>query len=44
MNNLRNLAEVLRTCDNEILVDPEIGRKALRATQRMVDFVAARKD
>jgi len=44
MNNLRNLAEVLRTGDNEILVDPEIGRKALRATQRMVDFVAARKD
>jgi len=44
MNNLRNLAEVLRTGDNEIHVDPEIARKALRATQRMVDFVAARKD
>ena len=44
MNNLRNLAEVLKTGNNEIHVDPEIGRKALRATQRMVDFVAARKD
>jgi quinolinate synthase len=43
MNNLRNLAEVLRTGSNEILVDPEVGRKALRATQRMVDFVASRR-
>ncbi|MGD2112628.1 MAG: quinolinate synthase NadA [Gammaproteobacteria bacterium] len=42
MNNLRNLAEVLRTGSNEIHVDPEVGRKALRATQRMVDFVAGR--
>jgi quinolinate synthase len=40
MNNLRNLAEVLRNGNNEIHVDPEIGRKALIATQRMVDFVA----
>jgi len=44
MNSLRNLAEVLRTGNNEIHVDPEVGRKALIATQRMVDFVAARKD
>jgi quinolinate synthase len=43
MNNLRNLADVLRTGSNEILVDPEVGRKALRATQRMVDFVATRR-
>lgn len=43
MNNLRNLAEVLRTGSNEVLVDPEVGRKALRATQRMIDFVAARR-
>lgn len=42
MNNLRNLAEVLRTGSNEIHVDPEVGRKALRATQRMVDFVAGK--
>ena len=42
MNNLRNLVEVLRNGANEIHVDPEISRKALRATQRMVDF-AARK-
>ncbi|MEZ5543412.1 MAG: quinolinate synthase NadA [Pseudomonadota bacterium] len=42
MNNLRNLAEVLRTGSNEIQVDPEVGRKALRATQRMVDFAAGK--
>ncbi len=42
MNHLRNLAEVLRTGSNEIHVDPETGRRALRATQRMVDFAAAR--
>jgi quinolinate synthase len=40
MNHLRNLAEVLRTGSNEIHVPEEIGRKALRATQRMVDFAA----
>jgi quinolinate synthase len=43
MNQLRNLAEVLRTGSNEIHVDPEVGRRALRATQRMIDFAAARK-
>ncbi len=42
MNHLRNLAEVLRTGANEIHVPPEIGRKALKATQRMVDFAAGR--
>jgi len=40
MNSLRNLAGVLRNGDNEIHVDAEVGRMALRATQRMVDFVA----
>ncbi len=40
MNNLRNLAEVLRTGSNEIQVPAEVGRRALRATQRMVDFAA----
>jgi quinolinate synthase len=43
MNHLRNLAEVLRTGRNEIHVDEDIRKKALRATQRMVDFVAARR-
>ena len=47
MNGLKNLLETLRaapTVDrsgasrNEILVDPEIGRKAKVAIQRMVDF------
>jgi len=42
MNNLRNLAEVLRTGRNEIHVPGEIGKRALRATQRMVDFVAGK--
>jgi quinolinate synthase len=42
MNHLRNLAEVLRTGSNEIHVPEDIGRRARKATQRMVDFVAAR--
>jgi quinolinate synthase len=42
MNNLRNLAEVLRTGSNEIHVPEDVGRRARRATQRMVDFVAGR--
>ncbi len=43
MNSLGNLAEVLKTGNNEIHVDPDVGRKALIATQRMVEFVATRK-
>jgi len=43
MNHLRNLAEVLRTGSNEIHVPEAIRRKALRATQRMVDFVAGQR-
>jgi quinolinate synthase len=42
MNHLRNLADVLRNGTNEIHVPREIGEKALQATQRMVDFAAAR--
>jgi quinolinate synthase len=38
MNNLRNLAEILKTGSNEIQVPEDIRIKALRATQRMVDF------
>lgn len=43
MNHLRNLAEVLRNGTNEIQVPEDIRKKALKATQRMVDFAAANK-
>jgi quinolinate synthase len=43
MNGLQNLAEVLETGKNEIHVDPEIGRQAKRAIDRMLDFAAAKK-
>ena len=38
MNSLRNLKEVLETGDNEIFVAEEIRIKALKSTQRMIDF------
>ncbi len=38
MNGLFNLAEVLETGDNEIHIDPEIGRRAVLPIQRMLDF------
>jgi quinolinate synthase len=44
MNNLRNLAEVLKKGGNEIHVPEAIRRKALTATQRMVDFTSRQKD
>jgi quinolinate synthase len=43
MNGLQNLADVLEKGDNEIHVDPEIGRQARRAIDRMLDFAAAKK-
>jgi quinolinate synthase len=43
MNGLQNLAEVLETGRNQIHVDPEIGRQAKRAIDRMLDFAAAKK-
>ncbi|GAB3387769.1 quinolinate synthase NadA [Massilia agri] len=43
MNGLKNLAEVLENGANEVHVDPEIGRQAKRAIDRMLDFAAARK-
>jgi len=43
MNNLRNLAEVLQIGRNEIFVPEEIRKKALRATQRMIDFAAGQR-
>ncbi len=42
MNNLHNLAEVIRHGHNEIHVDEDVRIRALRATQRMVDFAASR--
>ncbi len=43
MNGLQNLADVLEHGGNEIHVDPAIGRQAVRAIDRMLDFAAARK-
>ncbi|MBQ5941081.1 MULTISPECIES: quinolinate synthase NadA [unclassified Massilia] len=43
MNGLRNLAEVLESGANQVHVDPEIGRQAKRAIDRMLDFAAAKK-
>lgn len=43
MNGLKNLAEALECGANEVHVDPEIGRQAKRAIDRMLDFAAAKK-
>ena len=43
MNGLQNLAQVLETGANEIHIDREAGRKALRGIQRMLDFAASRQ-
>jgi quinolinate synthase len=43
MNGLQNLADVLENLNNEIHVDPEVGRQAVRAIDRMLDFAAAKK-
>ena len=43
MNTLRNLAEVLQSSRNEVFVPEEIRKKALRATQRMIDFAAGQR-
>jgi quinolinate synthase len=43
MNGLRNLARVLETGENEVHVEPEIGRKAYRCIDRMLRFAAQRK-
>ncbi len=37
-NGLRKLARVLETGDNEILVDADIGRRAVRSINRMLEF------
>ena len=38
MNGLRNLAEVLQSGNNEIHIDPEIGKRAKVSIERMLDF------
>ncbi len=43
MNGLRQLAHVLETGENEIVVDPAVGARAKRPIDRMLDF-AARQD
>jgi quinolinate synthase len=43
MNGLRNLAAVLENMNNEVFVDPEIGKLAVRSIDRMLDFAAAKK-
>ncbi|NHZ35908.1 quinolinate synthase NadA [Massilia rubra] len=43
MNGLQNLADVLESGSNEIHVDPQVGKEAVRAIDRMLDFAAAKK-
>jgi len=43
MNGLKNLAQTLESGANEIRIDLEAGRKALKGIQRMLDFAQARK-
>lgn len=41
MNALQNLEAVLTRADQEVLVDPEVGRRALVPIQRMLEFARA---
>ncbi|MFN2329869.1 MAG: quinolinate synthase NadA [Chromatocurvus sp.] len=43
MNGLENLSTVFERSDNEILVDPDIGEKAMRPLRRMLDFAAGNR-
>lgn len=43
MNGLENLAECLEKGTNEVLVDPELGKKAMVPLQRMLNFAAENK-
>ncbi len=43
MNGLENLAAVLESGSNEVLVAPEIAQKAVHSINRMLDFAAAQK-
>jgi quinolinate synthase len=42
MNELENLATVFERNDNEILVDPELGARAVAPLRRMLDFASGR--
>ncbi len=42
MNSLRKVEQALMTGENEILVDPDIGRKARVTIQRLMDFTKGR--
>jgi quinolinate synthase len=42
MNDLRNLAQVLETGENEIWVDEAVRVRALKATQRMLAFASGK--
>jgi len=43
MNGLQNLADVLENMGNEIHVDADTGKAAVRSINRMLDFAAAKK-
>lgn len=43
MNGLANLAAVLETGGNEILIDPLVGKGAVKCIGRMLDFAAVQK-
>jgi quinolinate synthase len=43
MNGLRNLASVLETGANEILIEESVRAQARLSIQRMLDFAAAEK-
>ncbi len=43
MNGLQNLADALENMNNEVHVDPDIGRQASKSIKRMLDFAAALK-
>jgi quinolinate synthase len=38
MNELESLAAVFDQDDNEVFVDPELGKRAMLPLQRMLDF------
>lgn len=44
MNGLENLVSTLETGNNEVHVDPAIGKQAMVAVQRMLDFAAATRN
>lgn len=44
MNALQNLEEVLTSGGQEVLVDPDVGRRALLPIQRMLEFAREQRD